>query len=93
MSAGIKVVLAILLGLAASGLARFSDGPSPTETYTGGFIYWINYYSGFDFAVIIAGIVWLIMWNSTNRASIAATSFLSVTVVAAVIAMFGVFGK
>jgi hypothetical protein len=33
------------------------------------------------------------MWKSPNRASIAATSLLSVTVLAAVIAMFGVFGK
>jgi hypothetical protein len=92
MSAGIKVILAILVGLAASALARFSDGPSPAETYTGGFLYWLNY-SGFDFGVIIAGVVLLTTWNSPNRASIAATTLLSVTIAAAVLAMFGVFGK
>jgi len=92
MSAGIKVVLAILAGFAASALARFSGGPSPADTYTGGFLYWLNY-SGFDFAVIIAGLVWLVTWTSPNRASIAATSLLSVTAVAALIAMLGVFGR
>ena len=92
MSVGIKVVLAILAGLAASGLARFSGGPSPADTYTGGFLYWLNY-SGFDFGVVIAGLVWLVVWTSPNRASIAVTSLLSVTVVAAVLAMFGVIGK
>jgi len=93
MSAGIKVALAILAGVVASILARFAYGPSPADTYTAGFIYWLNYYSGFDFAVIIAGIVWIITWESSNRASIAATTFLSVTVVAAALAVFGVFGK
>ena len=86
------VILAILAGLAASALARFSGGPSPADTYTGGFLYWLNY-SGFDFGAVIAGLVWLVMWTSPNRASIAATSLLSVTVVAAVLAMFGVIGK
>jgi hypothetical protein len=93
MSEGIKVTLAILAGLIASALARFSYGPSPADTYTGGFIYWLNYYSGLDFGVIIAGIVWLVNWDSPNRASIMATTFLSVTVVAAALALVGVFGK
>ncbi|MGB8894130.1 MAG: hypothetical protein WA322_01290 [Pseudolabrys sp.] len=92
MGARIKVILAILAGLAASALTRFSSDPSPADTYTGGFLYWLGY-SGLDFGVIIAGIVWLVMWKSPNRASIAATSLLSVTILAAVIAMFGVFGK
>ena len=92
MGARIKVILAIVAGLAASALARFSNDPSPADTYTGGFLYWLGY-SGLDFGIIIAGIVWLVMWKSPNRASIAATSLLSVTVLAAVIAMFGVFGK
>ena len=47
MSPGIKVIVAILTGLAASALARLSYGPSPVDTYTSGFIYWLNYYSGF----------------------------------------------
>jgi len=93
MSAGIKVILAILAGLVASALARFSYGPSSADTYTAGFIYWLNYYSGLDFGAIVAGIIWLVVWVSPNRASIAATSLLSVTVVAAALAMFGVFGK
>jgi hypothetical protein len=93
MSAGKKVILAILVGLVASALARFSYGPSPADTYTGGLIYWLNYYSGFDFGVVIAGIIWLVMGESPDRDSIAATSLLSVTVVAAVLAMLGVFGK
>ncbi len=92
MSAGIKVMLAILTGLAASALTRFSSDPSPTDTYTGGFLYWLGY-SGFDFGIIIAGIVWLVMWRSPNQASIAASSLLLVTVLAAVIATFGVFGR
>jgi hypothetical protein len=92
MSAGIKVILAVLAGLSASALARFSDGPGPADTYTGGFIYWLRY-SGFDFGIIAAGIVWLVVRRSPNRASIAATGFLWMTVVAAVLAMFGVFGK
>ena len=92
MSARIRVILAIPVGLVASALARISDGPSPAETYTGGFFYWLGY-SGLDFGVIIAGIVWLVMLKSPNRASIAATGLLTVTVVAAVLAMFGVFGK
>src|SRR5215471_5118046 len=57
MSAGVKVVLAVFAGLTASALARLSYGPSSVETYTGGFVYWLNYYSGIDFGVIIAGIV------------------------------------
>jgi hypothetical protein len=93
MSVGIKVSLAILIGLVASALARFSYGPSPTATYTLGFIYWLNNYSGFDFGVIIAGIVWLVLWESPRRDSVAATSFLSVTIVAGLLAMLGVFGK
>ncbi len=92
MSARIKVMLAILTGLAASALTRFSSDPSPADTYTGGFLYWLGY-SGFDFGIIIAGIVWLVMWRSPNRASIAASSLLLVTVLAAVIATFGVFGR
>jgi len=92
MSADIKVILAVLAGLAASALARFSDGPSAADTYTGGFLYWLGY-SGFDFGLIAAGIAWVVTWTSSNRASIAATSFLSVTILAAVIAMFGLIGK
>ena len=92
MSARIKVMLAILTGLAASALTRFSSDPSPADTYTGGFLYWLGY-SGFDFGIIIAGIVWLVMWRSPNRASIAASSLLLVTVLAVVIATFGVFGR
>ncbi|MGA8970411.1 MAG: ribbon-helix-helix domain-containing protein, partial [Pseudolabrys sp.] len=42
----IKVILAILAGLTASALARFSNGPSAADTYTGGFLYWLDY-SGF----------------------------------------------
>ena len=56
MSPDIKVILAILVGLTASALARFSNGPSAADTYTGGFLYWLGY-SGFDFGVIAAGIV------------------------------------
>ena len=92
MSASIKVILAVLAGLTASALTRSSDGPSAADTYTGGFLYWLGY-SGFDFGVIAAVIVWLVMWKSPNRASIAATSLLSVTVLAAVIAVFGVIGR
>jgi hypothetical protein len=92
MAAGIKVILAILVGLAASALARFSYGPSPAETYTGGFIHWLRY-SGFDFGVIAGGIIWLLARSSPSRASNAAGALLWVTVVAAVLAMFGVFGK
>ena len=93
MSAGVKVGLAILVGLVASALARVAYGPGPADTYTAGFIYWLNYYSGFDFGIIVAGIVWLVTWDSPNRTSIAATTLLSVTVGAAVLAVFGVFGK
>jgi len=93
MTAGVKVTLAVLAGLAASALARFSYGASPAETYTGGFVYWLNYYSGLDLGVIIAGIAWLVRWDSPNRASTSATSLLLVTVAAAVLAAFGVFGK
>ena len=93
MSAGVKVILAILAGLVASALARLSYGPGPAGTYTGGFVYWVNYYSGFDFGVIIAGIIWLVKWESPDRASITATSFLTVTVIAAVLAVLGVFGR
>jgi hypothetical protein len=92
MSPSVKVVLAIVLGFAASAFARFSNGPSDVDTYTGGLLYWLGY-SGFDFGVIVAGIVLLVMWKSPNRASIAATSFLSVTILAAMLAMFGVIGK
>ena len=84
MSPDIKVILAILAGLIASGLARFSNGPSTADTCTGGFLYWLGY-SGFDFGVI--------MWGSPNRASVAATSLLSVTILAAVLGVFGVLGK
>ena len=89
MSASIKVILAVLAGLTASALTRFSDGPSAADTYTGGFLYWLGY-SGFDFGVIAAVIVWLVMWKSPNRASIAV---LSVTVLAAVIAVLGLIGR
>lgn len=92
MSADIKLILAVLAGLTASALARFANGPSAADTYTGGFLYWLGY-SGFDFGVIAAGLAWLVTWTSPNRASIAATSFLSVTVLAAVLAVFGVIGK
>jgi hypothetical protein len=92
MSPDIKVILAILVGLTASALARFSNGPSAADTYTGGFLYWLGY-SGFDFGVIAAGIVWLVMWGSPNRASVTATSLLSVTILAAVLGVFGVIGK
>ena len=93
MSAGVKVTLAILVGIAASALARFSHGPSPVDTYTAGLIYWLNHYSGFYFALPIAGIVWLIIGSSPKRDSIAANILLSVTVVAAVLAIFGALGK
>ena len=93
MSVNIKVISAVLAGLAASALARFSYGPSGADTYTSGFIYWLNYYSGFDFGVVITGIVWLVMWDSPNRVSAAANTFLVVTVVAAALATFGVLGK
>ena len=53
MSASVKGVLAILLGLTASAFARFSNGPSDADTYTGGFLYWLGY-SGFDFGVVVA---------------------------------------
>ena len=53
MSASVKVVLAILLGLTASAFARFSNGPSDADTYTGGFLYWLGY-SGFDFGVVVS---------------------------------------
>jgi|SRR4029077_6528943 hypothetical protein len=69
-----------------------SNGPSDVDTYTGGFLYWLGY-SGFDFGVVVAGTVLLVMWRSTDRASIAATSLLSVTILAALLAMFGVIGK
>ena len=82
MSASVKGVLAILLGLTASAFARFSNGPSDADTYTGGFLYWLGY-SGFDFGVVVAGIVLLVTWRSPDRASIAATSLLSVTMLAA----------
>ena len=93
MSPGVKVILAILLGLVASGLARFSNGPSPVETYTSGFIYWLNYYSGFYFAIPIAGIVWLVTANSPNRDRAAANCLLSITGIAAALALFGAVGK
>jgi hypothetical protein len=92
MSSDVKVILGVLAGLTASALARFSNGPSIADTYTGGFLYWLGY-SGFDFGVVAAAIAWLVMWRSPNRASIAATSFLSVTILAAVLGVFGVIGK
>jgi hypothetical protein len=90
MSASVKVTLAILLGLTASAFARFSNGPS--RHLHGRLFLWLGY-SGFDFGVITTGIVLLVMWKSPNRASIAATGLLSVTILAAVLAMFGVIGK
>ena len=93
MSPGIKVIFAILTGLAASALARLSYGPSPVDTYTSGFIYWLNYYSGFYFGVPVAGIVWLVMGNSPDRDRVAANSLLLVSGIAAVLAMFGAIGK
>ena len=69
MSASVKVVLAILLGLIASAFARSSNGPSDADTYTGGFLYWLGY-SGFDFGIVVAGIVLLVMWRSPDRGSI-----------------------
>jgi hypothetical protein len=82
MSPGIKVILAILLGLSASALARYSNGPSPVETYTSGFIYWLNHYSGFYFGIPIAGIVWLVTANSPNRDRAAANCPLLITGIA-----------
>ena len=73
-------------------LCAILNGPSDADTYTGGFLYWLGY-SGFDFGVVVAGIVLLVMWRSPDRASIAATSLLSVTMLAALLAMFGVIGK
>jgi len=64
MSPREKVILAVFAGLAASALARFSYGPSSAETYTSGFVYWLNYYSGFDFGVVIAAIVLIVNWDS-----------------------------
>jgi hypothetical protein len=90
MSPSAKVILAIVL--TASAFARFANGPSHVETYTGGFLYWLGY-SSFDFGIIVVGIVLLVMWRSPDRASIAATSFLTVAMLAAVLAMFGVIGK
>ena len=92
VSPDIKVILAILAGFAASALARFSNGPSAAGAYSGGFLYWLGY-SGFDFGVIAAGIAWLVMWESSNRASVAETSLLSVTILAGVLGVFGVIGK
>jgi len=93
MSPGIKVILAILLGLSASALARYSNGPSPVETYTSGFIYWLNHYSGFYFGIPIAGIVWLVTANSPNRARAAANCLLVIAGIAATLALFGAIGK
>jgi len=93
MNAGIKVALAVLLGLSASALARFSYGPSETDTYTSCFIYWLNHYSGFYFAIPIAGIVWLIMKDSPRRDLVAANILLTITGIAAVFAIFGAIGK
>jgi hypothetical protein len=93
MSPGIKVILAILLGLAASALARFSNGPSPVETYTSGFIYWLNHYSGFYFGIPIAGVVWLVTANSPNRDRAAANCLLLITGIAAALTIFGAIGK
>ena len=88
MSPGSKGILAILLGLAASALARFSNGPSPVETYTGGFIYWLNHYSGFYFGIPIAGIVWLVTGNSPNRDRAAANCLLAIAGIAAALAIY-----
>ena len=68
MSPGIKVIVAILTGLAASALARLSYGPSPVDTYTSGFIYWLHLLFRLYFGVPVAGIVWLAMGNSPDRA-------------------------
>ena len=77
-----QTVLAILLGLTASAFARGSfNGPSDADTYTGGFLYWLGY-SGFDFGVVVAGIVAARHVEISDRASIAATSLLSVTMLA-----------
>jgi len=93
MSPGIKVILAILLGLSASALARYSNGPSPVETYTSGFIYWLNHYSGFYFGIPIAGIVWLVTANSPNRDRAAANCLLVIAGIAATLALFGAIVK
>jgi len=93
MSSGIKVILAILTGLAASALARLSNGPSPVETYTSGFIYWLSNYSGFYFAIPISGIVWLLMKDSPRRDLVAANILLTITGIAAVFATLGAVGK
>ena len=93
MSPGIKVIVAILTGLAASALARLSYGPSPVDTYTSGFIYWFNYYSGFYFGVPVAGKVWLVMRNSLNCDRVTANSPLLVAGIAVVLAMLGAIGK
>ena len=93
MSPGIKVIFAILTGLAASALARLSYGPSPVDTYASGFIYWLNYYSGFYFGVPVAAIVWLVAGNSPDRDRVAANSLLLVTGIAAVLAVCGAIGK
>src|SRR5262249_24438025 len=67
--------------------------PKQCRDLHGGFIYLLNYYSGFDLGFVIAGLVWLFMWDSPNRVSAAANTFLVVTVVAAGLATFGVLGK
>jgi hypothetical protein len=93
MSPGIKVILAILLGLAACAFARFSNGPCPVETYTSGFIYWLSHYSGYYFGIPIAGIVWLVTANSPNHDRAAANCLLLITGIAAALALLGAIGK
>ena len=92
MSASVKVVWPLAWTYRECLCAIFSNGPSDADTYTGGFLYWLGY-SGFDFGIVVAGIVLLVMWRSPDRGSIAATSLLSVTMLAALLAMFGVIGK
>ena len=93
MSPGVKIILAILLGLGASALARWSYGPSPVGTLTSGFVYWVSNYSGFYFGIPITGIVWLIAGSSPSRDRVAANCLLLITGIAAVLSVFGAIGK
>ena len=93
LSPGIRFIMAIVLGLVASGIARFSNGPSPVDTYTSGFIYWLSNYSGFYFGVPIAGIVWLVVGDSPSRDRAVANTLLFITAVATMFAIFGAVGK
>jgi len=93
MSPSVKIILAILLGLGASALARLSYGPSPVETLTSGFVYWVTNYSGFYFGIPIAGIAWLITGNSPSRDRVVANCLLLVAGIAAALAVFGAVGK